>query len=71
MNIPQAEADKRIVQGKGTLMDKLPYITSLVSSVIILIVIIYMVATGKKNKAKSIAKGAFGAMGELSKAMTK
>ena len=71
MNIPQAEADKLIVQGKGSMMDKLPYIMSSVSCVIVVIIIIYMFATGKKEKAKSFAKGAVGALGQLSTSMTR
>ena len=63
----QQQRDQRIVEGKGTLMDKLPYILSITSCVLCIIAVIFMLATGRKNQAKSIAKGAFSAMGALTK----
>ena len=54
----EQQRDKRIVEGKGTFMDKLPYILSIISCVVCIIAMVFMLATGRTNKAKSIASGA-------------
>ena len=57
----EQQRDKRIIEGKGTFMDKLPYTVSIISCVLCIIAVIFMLATGRKNQAKSIASGALSA----------
>lgn len=57
------ERDKRIAQGKGTLADKLPFILCMISCACSCLIVLYILATGGKNKAKEAAAGFAGTMG--------
>lgn len=63
------ERDTRIAQGKGTMADKLPFIVCMISCVCSCLIVLYILATGGKNKAKSAAAGFAGTMGTMLSAM--